>query len=39
MTELSLERTIALPDMVAYAGATWAAFVALRDLVRHVKQH
>ena len=23
MTELSLERTIELPDMVAYAGATW----------------
>ena len=23
MTELSLERTIELADMVAYAGATW----------------
>lgn len=23
MTEISLERTIELPDMVAYAGATW----------------
>jgi acyl dehydratase len=43
-TELSLERTIALPDMVAYAGATWdwhrlhydSAWLAERGLERPV---
>jgi acyl dehydratase len=44
MTELSLERTIELPDMVAYAGATWdwhrlhydSAWLAERGLDRPV---
>jgi acyl dehydratase len=44
MTELSLERTIELPDMVAYAGATWdwhrlhydSAWLAERGLERPV---
>lgn len=44
MTELSLERTIELPDMVAYAGATWdwhrlhydTAWLAERGLDRPV---
>jgi acyl dehydratase len=43
-TELSLERAIALPDMVAYAGATWdwhrlhydSAWLAERGLERPV---
>jgi acyl dehydratase len=43
-TELSLERTIELPDMVAYAGATWdwhrlhydSAWLAERGLERPV---
>ena len=44
MTEMSLERTIELPDMVAYAGATWdwhrlhydSAWLAERGLDRPV---
>jgi len=44
MTEMSLERTIELPDMVAYAGATWdwhrlhydSAWLAERGLERPV---
>jgi acyl dehydratase len=44
MSELSLERTIELPDMVAYAGATWdwhrlhydTAWLAERGLDRPV---
>ncbi|KQW53677.1 dehydratase [Nocardioides sp. Root1257] len=44
MTEIALERTIELPDMVAYAGATWdwhrlhydSAWLAERDLERPV---
>ena len=44
MTELSLERTIELPDMVAYAGATWdwhrlhydTAWLSARGLERPV---
>jgi len=44
MTELVLERTIELPDMVAYAGATWdwhrlhydSAWLAERGLERPV---